>query len=355
MSALPVPSIQASSFAATTAVAAPAQALTGRQKAAVIARLLLSEGAPLPLRDLPDDHQIAITEEMGRMRLVDRDTMLSVIGEFAARIESVGVTFGGIEHAVKMVDGHVSDQALTRIRRAAGMKDGADPWQAISGMDPDIMMPVLQDESPEVCAILLSKLPVARAANMLGRLQGDRARRIAYAVSQTGTVSPETVERIGQSLVAQLSARPATAFAAPPVDRVGAILNATTGVLRDDLLRGLEESDQGFAEQVRKVIFTFAHIPARISARDVPKVARSVDQSVLVTALAGAGPREAEAAEHILSNMSQRMAGTLRDEMASLGRVREKDAEAAMGTIVAAIRDLEAAGEITFLVPDEED
>lgn len=316
----------------------------------------MSEGAPLRLRDLPDEHQVALTQEMGRMRLIDRETMLSVVVEFAAHVEAVGVSFaGGLEAALQAVDGHVSDQALNRLRRSAGLRETADPWQVIADMTPEALVSVLQDESPEVCAILLSKLPVARAANMLGRLQGERARRIAYAVSQTGSVAPDTVERVGQSLVSQLTARPVTAFSSPPVDRVGAILNATTGTLRDDLLRGLEETDQGFAEQVRKVIFTFAHIPARIAPRDVPKISRAVDQTVLVTALAGAGPREAEAAEFILANISQRLAGTLRDEMEGLGRVRDKDAEAAMGTVVAAIRDLEAAGEITFQLDEEED
>lgn len=348
MPALPAPS---PSFAPR-----PPEPLSARQKAAIIARLLLSEGAPLRLRDLPDEHQVALTQEMGRMRLIDRETMLSVVVEFAAHVEAVGVSFaGGLEAALQAVDGHVSDQALNRLRRSAGLRETTDPWQVIADMTPEALVSVLQDESPEVCAILLSKLPVARAANMLGRLQGERARRIAYAVSQTGSVAPDTVERVGQSLVSQLTARPVTAFSSPPVDRVGAILNATTGTLRDDLLRGLEETDRGFAEQVRKVIFTFAHIPARIAPRDVPKISRAVDQTVLVTALAGAGPREAEAAEFILANISQRLAGTLRDEMEGLGRVRDKDAEAAMGTVVAAIRDLEAAGEITFQLDEEED
>lgn len=342
--------------ASSAVIPAPAALLTARQKAAIIARLLLAEGAPLRLRDLPDEHQVALTQEMGRMRLVDRDTMLTVATEFAAQVASVGVTFaGGIDAALAAVDGHVSGQALARLRRAAGLGDGADPWQLIAGMAPEALIPVLQDESPEVCAILLSKLPAARAANMLGQVQGDRARRIACAVSRTGTVAPEAVERVGHSLAAQLATRPRSAFASPPVDRIGAILNASTATLRDELLRGLDETDRGFAEQVRRIIFTFAHIPARIPPRDVPKIARAVDQTVLVTALAGAGPPEAEAAEFILANMSQRLAGSLRDEMTGLGRVREKDAEAAMGAVVAAIRDLESSGEITFLSQDEDE
>ena len=52
--------------------------------------------------------------------------------------------------------------------------------------------------------------------------------------------------------------------------------------------------------------------------------------------------------------MSQRMAQSLRDEMANLGKVKEKDAEEAMSAVVAAIREMEAAGEI-FLVAEDED
>ena len=43
-------------------------AVSGRQKAAIIVRLLLSEGGDLPLRNLPDHLQAALTEQIGSMR-----------------------------------------------------------------------------------------------------------------------------------------------------------------------------------------------------------------------------------------------------------------------------------------------
>jgi flagellar motor switch protein FliG len=116
----------------------------------------------------------------------------------------------------------------------------------------------------------------------------------------------------------------------------------------------LEEDDADFAEQVRKAIFTFANIPNRIDARDIPKILRNVEQPVLVVALAGATGALAPAAEFILANMSQRMAASLRDEGAALGKIKAKDAEEAMGAVVSAIREMESAGEI-FLLADAED
>lgn len=222
-------------------------------------------------------------------------------------------------------------------------------------MDADKLMSVIESESTEVGAVILSKVAVSRAAELLGRLPGDRARRIAYAISLTGNVDPDTVHRIGKSLALQLDQRPPKAFNVGPVERVGAILNVSAAGTRDDVLKGLEQEDAGFAEQVRRAIFTFVHIPARLHVRDVPKLIRVVDQPVLVTALAAAMtvPDQAAAAEFLLTNMSQRMAQGLREDIAQRGKVKEKDADEAMATLVSAIRMLEGSGEVVLITDDD--
>ena len=331
-------------------------AMTGRVKAAVIVRLLLAEGSPLPLSSLPEHMQAALTEQIGRMRLVDRATLGAVVEEFLNELEQVGLSFpGGIEGALSMMDGHISTTAANRLRRLASASGKADPWDRIIVLEEDRLLTVLEEESEEVAAVMLSKLPIPRAASLLGRLPGDKARRVAYAVSQTGNVDPETVRRIGQSLAAQLDTQPARAFETGPVERVGAILNVTAATTRDDVLKGLDETDAVFAQKVRRAIFTFVHIPHRIEGRDVPKVVRVVDQAVLVTALAGARTDElAAAATFFLDNLSQRLGQTIRDEVAERGAVKDKDAEEAQGAVITAIRVLEATGELAFVPPAED-
>ena len=121
------------------------------------------------------------------------------------------------------------------------------------------------------------------------------------------------------------------------------------------MLKGLQETDADFAEVVRKSIFTFEHIKAKLAPRDVPKVVRIVDQPVLVTAMAYAqsDPAHQASAEHILENLSQRMAQSLREEVAARNKVKEKDGEEAMSVIVMAIRQLEGAGEVVLITPEE--
>jgi flagellar motor switch protein FliG len=337
----------------TTRVRPAPRTFSGIEKAAVIVRLLLAEGVSLPLLGLTEDMQTDLTEKIGQMPPVDRATLRSIIEEFHGQLEEIGLSFpDGIDGALSILDGQISAGAASRLRRRAKSTANANPWESLAALDAEALLPVLEEESNEVGAVLLSKLDVAKAADLLGRLPGDRARRIAYAISQTGNVDPDTVLRIGQSLASQLDAQPLRAFDQDPVERVGAILNFSPAVTRDDVLTGLKETDAEFAEKVRRAIFTFANIPERIDAREIGKVVRAVDQPLLVTALAGAKGADAEAAEFILVNISQRLAGSLREEMEEMGTVRDNDAEAAMTAVVAAIRDLESKGELLFIAPE---
>ncbi len=327
-----------------------------REKAAIIVRLLLAEGAQVPIAALPEHMQAALTEQMGQMRLVDRATLSAVVEEFLTELEEVGLSFpGGIEGALSMMDGHISPTAASRLRRLASASGKADPWDRIVKLPSERLLPVIEAESTEVAAVMLSKMPVARSAELLGKLPGDRARRVAFAMSMTGNIDPETVRRIGQSLATQMDAQPARAFDIGPAERVGAILNFAPNLTREDVLTGLEAEDALFAEQVRRTIFTFEHIPARVAARDVPKVLRMLPQEQLVTAFVAANSQEklTPVTEFMLANVSQRLGQTLREEMAERGPVKEKDGDEAMAAILTMIRQLEGAGEIVLLSEDE--
>jgi flagellar motor switch protein FliG len=138
------------------------------------------------------------------------------------------------------------------------------------------------------------------------------------------------------------------------VERVGAILNFSRAATRNDVLDGLTETDPSFAEAVRKSIFTYLNIPARVGPRDVPKLLKKIDQKVLVTALAASTADDTRpTAEFILANISQRTAEALRAEAAEMGEIAVADGETAMNGVVAAIRELEEAGDI-YLVAEEE-
>lgn len=332
--------------------------LTRAQKAAIIVRFLLNEGAEVPLQGLPDELQRRLTTQMGSMRYVDRTTLAEVIAEFATEVEAMGLTFpNGVAGALSALDGKISQHTAHRLRKEAGVRQFGEPWEQVKAADSAALLKMLGSESIEVAAVLLSKLDVSRAAELLSQLPGPNARRITYAMSQTSAVTPDAVDRIGLSLAAQLHDVPDVAFNQGPEQRVGAILNFSSAGTRDDVMTGLEETDEDFAAKVRKAIFTFHNIAERVQALDVPKVVRELDQDRLIIAL-GHGMTDdagAEIVNFILDNMSKRMAETIREEMAEGGKIKKKDGEAAQTELVNAIRELEANGEIVLVIEEDGD
>lgn len=336
----------------------PRMDLGKREKAAVIVRLLLNEGTDIPLEDLPEDLQSVLTEQMGSMGLVDRDTLWAVASEFADELEGLGLTFPkGIAGALTALDGRISPQTAARLRKEAGVRQAGDPWTRLQSEPVEDLAHIAEQESIEVAAVLLSKLPTEKAAQLLGHLPGPTARRITYAVSQTGKVTPDAVDRIGLALAAELQGKPDLAFDADPVDRVGEILNYSTSSTRDDVLTGLDQTDAAFANRVRKAIFTFSHLPQRVDARDVGKITRAVDVKLLVTALSHArkDADDAAAAEFVLSNVASRLADSLREQIDDAGYPSQSDGEDAMTALVVAVRELAEAGEITLRKPEDSD
>lgn len=332
--------------------------LTARQKAAIIVRLILAEGEDMDLARLPSGLQTDLAQEMALMGLIDRDTRNAVIAEFCDTLESVGLSFpGDIDGTLELLDGHLSPDTTDRLRRMAALNGAGDPWDRIAALSTPLLAELARTEAVEIAAVMFSKLPVPRAAEVFGLLDPALARQIAYAMSLTGMIEAGALRRIGQALIQAADAIPRSALDGKAVDKVGAILNFSTSATRETVLAGLESDDAGFADEVRKTIFTWANIPARIDPRDIARITREVENSVLVKAMAGAKGPNQPTVDFLLSGLSSRLADSMREEMEGLGKVSTRDAEEAMDQVVAAIRRMEAAGDLFMIAaePDEDE
>jgi flagellar motor switch protein FliG len=329
-----------------------------RRKAAMVVQMLIGDGAQLSLSQLPEHLQLLLTQELGALRLVDRDTVTTVAEEFLAELQAIGLSAPGThDGAVMALADHLSGPLADRLRQQTKEVRDGDHWPTIINLDASEVVKIMCAESIEVCAVALSKLPVAKAADVLTKTPGDRARRITYAISQTADVSPDAVRRIGAALAQDYGLANALAFEKAPVQRLGAILNATPTETREEVLAGLGTTDPTFANDLRKAIFTFKDIAPRVKPTDIPNCIRAVDAQVMTTAIAAglAGDEQIVAStEFILDSISQRMAAQIREDASELGTIKKADAETAMSEITKAIREMADAGTITLIDPDDD-
>ena len=308
------------------------QDMSARTKAAIVVRFLMQEGTEIDLAALPTSLQADLTREIADLRLIDRATLAEVIEEFAHELDSIGLSAqGGLGSALRLLEGKITNDTARRLRQDAGVRLFEDPWGRITQLDEKELLKLLDAETTEIAAVVLSKLDVTKAAALLGEMPGPRARKISFAISQTAGVTPQAV------------------------DRIAAILTAASDDLRDEVMNALRETDPDLAERVLAGVFTFVDIPTRIAAVDVATAVKTVAQTDMVIALCYANANGMdEVSEVILGGLSRRMAETIREEIEDRGAVKTKEGEAAVTALVSGIQGQISAGEISFVDLDDD-
>ena len=111
-----------------------------------------------------------------------------------------------------------------------------------------------------------------------------------------------------------------------------------------------EEAEE-LAEDIRNEMFTFDDL-IHIDDRGTQTLLKEIDKQVLVLALKTASE---EVKQKFFSNISQRAAEMIREDMKVQGAVRLSDVEAAQATIVQTALQLEADGKIVIATPGSDD
>lgn len=326
----------------------PARILTGRQKAAILCMTLGAEHAARLTRELTQEEAELISAEMTRMGRVESEAVDLVLTEWAEMwTASDAMSAGGVDYArsvlVQAVGSQKADAILQRVTRQIAEESGLD---RLKRADPKQVANILRGEHPQTVALVLSHMPTAQAAAVVNEVGADIASPIAVRMAHMKKVSPDMLELVERTLGSnpdfdfQHGVTPAGGPAS-----VAAILNLVHGHLEEAILTRVAELDSTLSDQIKNLMFVFEDLRS-VDDRALQRLLRDVDTKTLAVALKGAS---AELRHRIISQMSQRAAAALNDEIELLGPTRMRDVESAQTGVVAQARALEAAGEIVLL------
>lgn len=331
--------------------------LTQRQKAAIIIKLLVGGGVSLDDLELDADAIWKITNAMTGLGVVGKDVVDGVTAEFILEMERMGLVFErDVDGSLKSMEGQINADTLSKVKAHQTGSAEARAWDYISKTESGVLALRIEKENPRIGAVILSKLPPAKSAEIVGEISTQAAESILGAIPKTTAVKPDVVNRIGIALSDSLQDKGgAGAFEESAAERIGAILNMSPSQFRDEILGSFEKTDPEAAGQIRRLMFTFEDIPSRIVGRDISKILRGVDDETLVIALSGAAKTAPAVKDFILSNISSRLAEQIQESIDEHGAVKEKDADAAMTQLVIAVKELEKSGDLTLIELEEEE
>lgn len=327
----------------------------GRKRAAALLIALGPDMASEVLKSLPEDDISRLTWEIvgiGQLSPAEREEIMSTFYETMIGRDFASV--GGLEYAQEMLDRAVGKDRAQEIATKLSATTGSRPFQFLQQVDPKDLVNFIQNEHPQVVALLLAYLHTDTASLVLQNLPDETQAEVSVRLAITERTAPEVLSEIEGAIRARLGDvfAPRQEFAvAGGIDSVVELLRKVDLQTEKTILDGLEQADPETANEIKKRMFVFENITL-LDDRSIQRVLREVDSKDLGLALRGGGD---EVKERILENMSERAATMLSDDMEALGPVRLRNVEEAQGRIVATIRRLEEAEEIFVMRGGEEE
>jgi flagellar motor switch protein FliG len=324
--------------------AAPVR-LSGARKAAVLMAALGSERAASLIQLLGEDEIESLSREMARLSSVNAETTRSIFSELTAGTgEGTGNVQGGLEFAQEVIERALgAERAADILGRLSGGE--SRPFEFLRRIPPERIATLMRGESAQTVALVLASLHANLAAGVLAHLPAAEQPDVALRIARMGEASTAVIQKVEQAIRGKLGEEVEEEYSTTGgAKALAGILNHADRTLERNVLENLAGTDKDLAEEVRGMLFVFEDI-VKLDERAVQQVLREVDQKDLVLALRGAAENVMEI---VLTNMSERGAEMLKEEMEVQPPQRKRDIDAAQSRVVAVIRKLEEAGTIVI-------
>jgi flagellar motor switch protein FliG len=215
-------------------------------------------------------------------------------------------------------------------------------------MEPGEIAGVVEQEHPQIMAIVLAHLDPTTAASVLQLLPPEVQDEVVYRVATLGPVSAEAIEDLEQLFEAGGGSGGAPRRSSGAATKRGgtsdaaAIMNNIRKDHEQRIMKAMTKRDKQVAQSIEDEMFIFENL-LELSDKDLGTLMRSVDNEQLVVALKGASDM---LRTKILGCMSARAAQSIQDEMEERGPMRLADVLEAQKAIIADARRMSEDGSI---------
>ncbi|PJA95551.1 MAG: flagellar motor switch protein FliG, partial [Ignavibacteriales bacterium CG_4_9_14_3_um_filter_34_10] len=122
------------------------------------------------------------------------------------------------------------------------------------------------------------------------------------------------------------------------------ILNRVKVSYSKEILSEMSNIDQDIAMEIKRQMFLFEDL-INLQDKDLQKLLREIDRKDLTLSLK---ITDDKLKDKIFSNMSERAAELLKEELEYMGMVKLKEVEAAQARIIDVVKSLEESGELSL-------
>lgn len=323
--------------------------LSGIQKASILMMSIDEDAASKIFSMMSEDEIKEISHTMSTLGTVEADVVDSLTHEFTENISTGGTVIGDLTSTQKLLAKALGNEKVSTIMEDISGPAGRTTWDKLNNVNEEVLASFLKNEYPQTTALVLTKIRPSQAARVLSVFPEEFAMEVLQRMITIEPVKREILSGIEKTLQAEFMSNLASTKQFDSYEMIAEIFNNLDRSTEAKFLETLEEKDADSAERIRELMFTFEDL-MKIDAAGIQTLLRSVDKDKLAIALKGAN----EAIRDLFfTNMSERAAKILKEDMESTGPVRLKDVDEAQTAIVTTAKTLADSGEITIPEGDE--
>ena len=312
--------------------------LTGPEKAAVVL-LALGEDHATIWQNLDDEEIKEVSQAMASLGTVAANVVESLLVEFVSGMSGAGTIMGSFEQTQKLLQAFLPSDKVEALMEEIRGPAGRTMWDKLGNVNEAVLANYLKNEYPQTVAVILSKVKGEHAARVLAALPEDFALECVTRMLRMEPVQREILDKIEQTLRTEFMSNLARTSKRDSHEMMADIFNSFDRQTESRFMAALEERNRESAERIRALMFVFEDL-SKLDPGGVQTLLRGVEKDQLGLALKGASDA---LREMFFSNMSERAAKIMREDMEGMGPVRLKDVDQAQMKMVQVAKDLAAS------------
>jgi flagellar motor switch protein FliG len=317
---------------------------TGTEKAAQFLMVMGEERAAEVLKRLSSDEVQKIGLEMTQMNGMNTEQVNYVLTDFLSECEVKGsINIVADEYTKNVLVQALGEEAAESILERIMLGGNTKGLDSLRWMEPQLIAGIIQNEHPQIQAIVVSYLQPEQAKDVLHYLPETIVIELLIRMAEMESVDPKALQELNYSLEKQVEGvvtKQSSAMGG--VKNVANIFNTMDRSTEEALMTKLGKANGRVAERIQELMFVFEDLK-KIPNRDFQLLLREVATDKLALALKGA---EQALTDKVTKNMSTRAAEIFLDDMSNMGPVKVSDVEAAQKEILTITKKLADAGQI---------
>ncbi|ATC32819.1 flagellar motor switch protein FliG [Caulobacter vibrioides] len=315
--------------------------LSGPEKAAIVL-LALGEEHTKIWEALDDEEIKEVSQAMAGLGTVSASVVEDLLVEFVSGMSSTGAIMGSYEQTQRLLASFMPADKVDALMEEIRGPAGRTMWDKLGNVNEAVLANYLKNEYPQTVAVVLSKVKSDHAARVLACLPEDFALECVTRMLRMEPVQREILDKIEMTLRTEFMSNLARTSKRDSHEMMAEIFNNFDRQTEARFIAALEERNREAAERIRALMFVFEDL-SKLDPGGIQTLLRGTPKEQLALALKGASDK---LRDMFFSNMSERAAKIMREDMDSMGPVRLKDVDAAQVGMVQVAKDLAAKGEI---------